>query len=288
MPRRVLVLGCGPSGLLAAHAAKLFGDFKVVVVSVKRQSQLFGCQYLHEQIPGLDLGAPRFVKYTLAGTPEEYAQKVYGPDESRGIVVSPERFVGVHSAWDIRRAYAQLWEMYKGYVEDHRIASHDILPMIDYYQPDFVFNSIPKPLICADPNHDFRSVKCWAVGDAPEFNQYSTYRAPEDTVLCDGRKDVGFYRVSTVFGYSTTEWPGWRSKPPISGVVDFLKPLSSNCSCWPGIVHIGRMGEWQKGVLSHHAFNKTYEHLANPPKENLNPAANHDNLRALYADPSAD
>lgn len=285
MTKRVLILGCGPTGLLAAHAATLARNHKVVVVSVKRPSRLFGCQYLHEDIPGLPLGDPTVITYQLRGTAAEYMLKVYGPDDSRGIeMVSPEQFVGVHWAWDIRKAYKELWDMYSDLVEDQRIQSNDILPMIDYYEPDFVFNSIPKPLICASPGHDFRSTKCWAVGDAPELGQAAPVLAPEGQVICDATEDVGYYRASNVFGYNTVEWPGWRRKPPIEGVVDFLKPLSNDCTCWPGIVHIGRMGEWRKGVLSHHAFQKTFTHLSNPPRE----AANWDNLRALYGTPSPD
>jgi hypothetical protein len=269
--KRVLILGCGPSGLLAAHAARLVGNTKVVIVSVKRPSQLFGCQYLHEDIPGLPVGPPTFVDYRLVGTAEEYGVKVYGPDEARGLTVSPEKFLGLHRAYDIRKAYRELWRLYNGSVDDHRITSADVDGMLGYYQPDLVFSSIPKPLICTDPAHDFRSTKCWAIGDAPELGQHAPELAPPETVICDGTNAVGWYRASNVFGYNTIEWPGWRSKPPVEGVVDFLKPLSNTCTCWPDIVPIGRMGEWRKGVLSHHALEKALIRLSNPSPAPANP-----------------
>lgn len=257
MSRRVLILGCGPAGLLAAHAATLLAH-KPIIVSRKRPSQLFGCQYLHQAIP-LDVWEedPIEVDYQLRGTVEEYALKVYGPGNVPE-QVSPAKFTGKHYAWDIRKTYAELWRKYEPLVHDVQLTANDIDGMLGYYQPDIVYTSIPLPLICADPAHDFRSTKCLAIGDAPEVGQRAPGIAPPNTVICDGTGNTGYYRASNVFGYQTVEYPGWRTRPPIAGVVDFFKPISNTCTCWPELKRIGRMGMWQKGVLAHDVFNQVW------------------------------
>lgn len=258
--KKALILGCGPSGLLAAHAATL-ANWEPIVVSSKRPSPLFGCQYLHREIPELTTDGGRDVQYLLFGTVEEYADKVYGPDRHPSLKVSPESLVGTHKAWDIRLAYRKLWNRYEEGIVDERLQADDIESMMSWYRPDVFINTIPLPLLCANPDHDFQSVKCWAIGDAPELGQYAPHVTPEFTVACDSSSDVGYYRASNVFGYSTIEWPGWRSKPPVQGVVDFLKPLSTSCDCWPRVTRMGRMGMWRKGVLAHEAFFDTQELL---------------------------
>ena len=260
--RKVLILGCGPSGLLAAHAAVKLGHLPIIV-SVKRPSQLFGCQYLHSSIPDVTVHDPKIVNYELRGTAEEYAEKVYGPEEAMAAsTVSPSTLPVQHFAWDIRSAYGQLWLKYSRNIRDVRVFARDIEPMIDYYQPDVTFSTIPAPLMCVDPMHNFRSTKCWAIGDAPEIGQKTREVAPPYTIVCDGTKDQGYYRASNVFGYQTVEWPGWRNRPPVSGVVDFLKPLATNCDCWPQVTRIGRMGKWRKGVLAHEAYEEVWKRLS--------------------------
>lgn len=253
---KILVLGCGPAGLLAAHAASYIAEAQVAIVSAKKKSELFGCQYLHGPIPGLDV-ATTTVTYDLLGTPEEYAMKVYGSRLMAG-TVSPSALTGSHPAWDIRAAYHQLWEMWEPYVGDVTLDPFMIQPMFDYHAPDLVVSSVPLPVICQKPEeHAFRTQDCWAIGDAPERGQYAPVNVADDTVLCSGTRDTGWYRASKVFGYSTVEWSGLSPKPPISGVVKFQKPLATTCDCWPDVVKVGRYGTWTKGALSHEAFNTT-------------------------------
>lgn len=250
----VVIFGCGPSGLLAAHAAALHRE-EFYIVSVKRPSQLFGCQYLHDAIPGLRSTrmAPVMVDYQLRGTPEEYAEKVYGP-EAAGLRVSPSVLLGKHPAWDIRSTYQELWDLYHLRIIDEKVVPEEVPAIMNYFWADRYITTIPAPSLCSNPGHSFRSTTSWAVGDAPELGQEAPSSAPEFTVVCDGTKDVGYYRDSNVFGYATVEWPGWRSKPPIRGVVPFEKPLRTTCDCWPEIRRVGRYGKWEKGVLAHHAF----------------------------------
>jgi hypothetical protein len=265
MSARVVVLGCGPAGLISAYAAEREYGAEVKIVSVKRPSQLYGCQYLHEPIPGitLDSGGDT-VHYELNGTTEEYRRKVYG---SLTPPVSPQQYAGSHLAWDLRQTYATLWNRYEDRIVDAKVTPEDIVLMLGDFMPDACISSLPAPVLCqAGDRHAFTSVKCWALGDAPEYGQHVAdygYTIPPFTVWCDGTKDASWYRMCNVFGYSTIEWPGHKRKPPIQGVAEFYKPLSTDCDCMPSILRVGRYGRWQKGVLSHQAYQAT----ANKVKE---------------------
>jgi hypothetical protein len=261
---KILVLGCGPAGLLAAHAASFLPGTEVKIVSRNRPSDLFGCQYLHGPVPGLDL-ATTTVNYTLVGTVGDYAAKVYAGAQPGP--VSPEQFAGARPVWDIRQAYRQLYDTWFDAIEDVELAPELIRPMLDHLAPDLVVSSVPLPVVCQRPGeHAFTSQTCWALGDAPELGQGVPVPCPEDTVICNGTDDTGWYRVSKVFGHKTAEWPGLRPRPPFAGVVPFHKPLATTCDCWQDpqdgtertIMRVGRYGTWTKGVLSHEAFNRVF------------------------------
>lgn len=257
MTARVVVLGCGPAGLIAAYAAQREFNAEVKILSVKRPSPIFGCQYLHAPIAGLDIGEPQMVSYQLRGTTKQYRAKVYG---SFLPPVSPQQYAGDHLAWDIRRAYRHLWEMFADQVVDVQLMPADIVPMLSDFMPDACVSSIPAPVLCQrGTEHAFTSVKCWAIGDAPELGQAVSeyFPTPPFTVYCDGTNERSWYRACNVFDYSTIEWPGHKKRPPLEGVVPFAKPLSTDCDCMPSILRVGRYGRWQKGVLSHEAYDAT-------------------------------
>lgn len=255
MRPRVLIFGCGPAGLIAAHAAKREFNAEVMIVSRKRKSELFGCQYLHEPIPGISEDKGELVKYQLDGSVADYRQKVYG---SLTPPVSPQKYVGDHMAWDIRAAYDRLWEMYEIDVNDVNIYPNDVVPMLSHFMPQVVVSSVPLPVLCQmGDQHNFSSVPCWGMGDAPELGQHVPYVVPPFHVVCSGLPDYGWYRASNVFGHSTIEWPGHKRRPPIEGVVAVKKPLTNNCDCMPSVLRVGRYGMWSKGVLSHEAYAAT-------------------------------
>jgi hypothetical protein len=265
---KILVLGCGPSGLLAAHAASLAEGATIKIVSKKRPSELFGCQYLHGPIPDLNLRTTT-VNYELRGTVDDYATKVYGNRIMAG-TVSPEVYGGPHPAWDLRQAYEQLYDRYYEAIEDCELMPDTVGELFNYLTPDLIVSSIPLPVLCQRPEeHAFRQQSCWAIGDAPERGQTVPVPCPEDTIVCNGERDTGWYRVSNVFGYRTAEWPGLRPRPPFAGVVQFAKPLATTCTCWHvsegeekhDVLRVGRYGTWTKGVLSHEAFNDTAQAL---------------------------
>lgn len=259
MTKSVAILGCGPAGLLVAHAAQLCGwDFHIY--SKKQKSPIFGAQYLHEPIPDITGTDPEdghvMLSYRLKGTPEEYRHKVYGP--SWDGQTSPEDYEGDHYAWDLRAAYEKLWDMYSDSIEDV-----EIQPMLNRHTTwrtghDLVISTIPRTVW--DSNiHNYRVSYIWALGDA-EHERVFLHRPPPFTVLCDGTKETAWYRVSNIFGYCTMEWPQWWNRPyasvtpPARGASRVAKPLEYTGSAARDIIHLGRYAQWQKGVLTSDVF----------------------------------
>lgn len=253
-PKTAVVLGCGPAGLFAAHAL-VQNNYEVKIFSRKRRSEMYGAQYLHRPIPGLsNLFGSHDIHYRLEGTTEEYRSKVYGRQQ---VVTSPEELKEFHPAWDIREAYHNAWSMYVD-----RIAQMDVDPFIPAtikreLAPDVFISSLPAQKMCLFPeDHRFASASVWAIGDAPERGVFCPVTdAKSFEVVLNGSPDTGWYRTSNVFGYRTAEWPGGK-KPPLSGVSEVVKPISTDCRCHPDVIRVGRYGTWTKGVLSHHAYEK--------------------------------
>lgn len=270
----VAILGCGPSGLIAAHACNRAGA-NASVFSTKRKSHLFGSQYLHEPIPGItnhyDQG--EHVKYIVRGTPEEYRQKTHGKWWDGQ--VAPEEFEPDHTAWNIRSAYDTLWQHYGSEVIDYTIpknvggrlaferVKHDL--QIDNY--DLVINTMPRSIWSID-GETFTWSEGWAIGDAPEMGVFVDRMfsggVENNTIVCDGTSDVSWTRLSKVFGYTSVEWPHHATKPPIVGVSQVTKPLSWNASPlnptndW---LHVGRYGKWKKGYVVTDAFHQVTKKL---------------------------
>jgi hypothetical protein len=261
--KKVLILGCGPAGLMAAQAVAETGWLEPVIASKKRKSEMYGAQYLHAPIPGVDAGAPFEVEYVLRGTIGDYRNKVYGP-AYRGNV-SPEDLAESHMGWDIRQTYDTLWKRFQHAIVDVNFtspqeASAFVLHSHAEGQFAHYISTIPAPLLCTDPSHGFSSQQVWAVGDAPERGIFSPIKVEENTVVCSGERDTSWYRASNILGYHTVEWPMNR-KPPIEGISGVTKPLETNCTCLPFVHRAGRYGTWRKGVLSHEAYFETFHGL---------------------------
>ena len=252
---RILVLGCGPSGLVAAHAAVQLGHEVTILSKSPSPSKLYGTQYLHAPIPGYEDVPSVTVSYNLNGTPEQYRRKVYG-DAWQG-KVSPEDFVGEHRAWDIRETYELMWELYRSIVEEYEVVDGNLQFTIFVYEPDKIISTIPATSLCEQTKHRFASHLIYANGStAKEW-------PPENRRICDGTDQTDWYRISNVFGYRTVEWPyitGLSGGSPRGVRVE--KPLKTDCDCHPEVIRAGRYGEWDKSVLVHQVYQKVVEALS--------------------------
>jgi hypothetical protein len=247
---KVVILGCGPAGLAAASAAVILGHRVVIISKSSAPSKLYGCQYLHAPIPGYEDVPSVRVRYELRGTAEQYRRKVYG-EEWQG-KVSPEDFIGEHDAWDIRETYARMWEHLIGtlripiiYNDASPSRIGELRNRIRHLRPDRIISAIPAPALCVN-NHTFTGHQIWANGSTTEDE------VTPNLVLCDGTLSVRWYRMSDVFGYRTTEW---ASRPPAGmNAVPVLKPLATDCDCWPEFLRVGRYGSWRKSALVHEVY----------------------------------
>lgn len=263
MNKKVAILGAGPAGLAAAHAAYLAGAW-VHIFSRGEKSRLYGCQYLHAPLPEISV-EKRTVSYELWGTADEYREKVYG-DAWDG-KVSPSDLEGAHTAWDLRAAYDQLWDLYVGERGRAAFTAKEINPRT-MFSSDIMgtffthyISTIPAPALCAaKPGHTFYGQEIWAVGDAADQGQIAPVTVPADTIICAGGENPSWYRCSNVFGAATVEWPG-QTKPPIPYAARVTKPLYTDCDCFPDVIRMGRYGAWKKDQLTHHVFEQVTELL---------------------------
>lgn len=266
---RVMVLGAGPAGLLAADAALLLGC-EVTVVSAPEEgnplepakSALHGCQYLHDHIPNVtNRWDKRRVRYTLEGSSESYRRKVYG-DNWNG-QVSPDEYgdEADHYAWNLRAAYDRMWERWSLDIIPRVLTPRSLPALLEEHSPHLVLATIPAPAVCVDmEHHQFVTQSIWALGQRDEPDSDLPISCPDDTVVCNGHEGTGWYRKARVFGHTTIEWPDGR-KPPIEGVVRVNKPLRTDCQCWMTEGHyyrLGRYGQWKKGVLLHEVWHDTF------------------------------
>jgi len=263
MTIRIAVLGCGPAGLLAAHAVALVG-FEPMIYSRKKKSFLGGAQYLHRSIPGITPEDPEgHLEYRMVGDEETYTQKVYGagPDVP---ISSWRNYEGrdAEPAWDIRSAYDRLWGEYeKSVVNVPSITPETVREILRMGHTDMIANTIPAPYLCeakANPRvkefHFFNSQEV-RVNESP-------MHGPEDNLIVyDGTDDRSWYRSSKIFGVGGTEWSTKGRKPPLPDIKTIRKPIGTNCDCWNGLIRLGRHGHWHKTVLSHHAFVEMAVHL---------------------------
>ena len=264
MTKSVAILGCGPAGLMVAHAANISGwDFQIY--SRRQRSTLYGAQYLHQAIPGIDCGGPKMISYTLEGDAEMYRHKVYGNDWDG--TVSPEDLMEVHFGWDLRQAYDWLWKQYEPCIYNCEIGSSWTDPK-NLGGFDLVISTVPRK-IWAQEGDIFESIKIWALGDTDQ-ERVHLHRAPEFSVVCNGMPRVPWYRVSNIFDKCTMEWPYYwdyslatDGKPPARGASLVEKPLRHNSKAAPDFVHLGRYGAWEKGILTSDAFYQAMKVLAN-------------------------
>jgi hypothetical protein len=249
----IAILGCGPAGLLAAHACALRElDFRIY--SKAGKSPLGGAQYLHSSIPAITDAIPEAkITYRVAGDSETYRKKVYGEEQSQAVpFVSMEKIEDglTEQAWSLTGAYDRLWELYARGVYSAEVSPGSIEEMSRDHS--LIVSSIPLDSICQARR-----------GLIPEYHHFISQAIaiardyvtlPENTIAYDGTTERSWYRSSNLFGVSGTEWSMAGELPPISGLIKDRKPLHTSCNCFPDVLRVGRRGTWKKGVLTHNAF----------------------------------
>lgn len=271
--KRVAILGAGPAGLMAAHAAAVHGDAVSLFTQGNSEgptkSRIGGAQYLHQPLPGIcnEDQPSGTLQYFMAGTPEGYRQKVYG--DADVAFVSAERIPsGEVPAWSLQETYETLWGLYCS-GSSVNVAPMNPETLIELFEKDhfdLVVSTIPKPALClahAGMIHTTHTFVSQSVRIANKCAVPTSEHTP-NTILYDGTKNTSWYRTSYIFGHGSTEWgagaPAWL---PYENLVTVKKPLHSTCNCFDGkVLFTGRYGAWRKGVLAHEAFKDVWEALS--------------------------
>lgn len=249
---KVAVLGCGPAGLLSAYAAELAGH-KAFIYSIKQKSDMPGAMYVHEAIPGIMSSNVRrgYVHYEKLGDKQGYAKKVYGdPNAPCSWDSFPE---GRHEAWSMPDIYDILWEAYERRVTDIPI-SRAIVNSLSSTM-DKVISTVPAPVLC-QAGHNFPSSR---VVIDPQHRDVCE-QLGDPCVIYNGQEHLDYYRTSLIFGHGATEYPASARMLGSRGP-NGVKPLSTDCTCFPHVMRAGRFGKWEKGVLVHHAFREVLDAL---------------------------
>lgn len=244
---QIAVLGCGPAGLLAAHAV-VRGGKEPIIFSRKQKSPIGGAQYLHRSIPGISPPEEaEVVTFVKTGSGAVYAKKVYGDMSAK--TSWDEYSEGDHKVWNMRDAYARLWREYESQIVDTEINP----AWVEATAKDMeVVSSVPLKAICPEPERYYwHSQPVWI-----EYGQNIYCEAGDMEIIYSGRKAHEWYRSSNIFGWKGVEWP--RQEP---GAVEITKPLSSTFPGVPGVLPVGRYGKWKKGELIHHAYEDVLDYM---------------------------
>lgn len=248
----VAVLGCGPAGLLAAHAAQLHGHSVTIFTPKIEKSVISGAQYLHSPIHGVTSAiADGMINYVKVGDRGGYAEKVYGHhDAPCSWDLYPASTV---PAWSLQRAYAALWRCYRHSMAECAANHDNIQDIARHYF--LVLSTAPRHVI---QHGDAPTEQAWIKNDtAPQG-------LPENTIVYNGDPDIWWYRTSNIFGHLSMEWPNTRGPEFVPHLAKRIaKPLSfTPHQDLPGNVRfLGRYGQWKKGVLVDHVFKRATEIL---------------------------
>ena len=246
---KVCVIGCGPSGLLAAHACRQEGHKLTIISDIARKSAMGGAMYIHEPIPGITSKQPDGqLRIEKRGTCEGYAYKVYGDS---GHPVSWNQFAtGDYGIWYMDEAYRRLWAKYSSYVRVHNVTPHTMDEIIRHF--DLVIATLPKNRICYR-HHEFKSVPIWV-----KSRRLARDVLHPNIMTYSGRVEDPWYRKSTINNIVSIEYP---QRPPTDDMYAGIKPTSNNCDCWTRVLWTGRWGRWEKGVLVHQVYQQVSDAL---------------------------
>lgn len=241
---QVAIIGGGPAGLAAAHAAAGLVD-AVHIYAPKLMTPQRGPIMLHRPIPGINDSQPDgYVRQiVIGGSILDYRLRLYGDVNIKinGDILEP----GFHT-WRVPSTYQKMWDLYNHRIIDRIISPSQLDALAEHY--DLTISTAPAPNLCQNPTHEFRSVPIDIVLKASYPNQ------PANTVIYNSYDHIPWVRSSRIFEAEVTEYkPG---EGP-DGCTRINKPLSTDCDCHPGVLRTGRMGKWHNETWIDHSYYDT-------------------------------
>lgn len=242
---KVAVIGCGPAGLAAAHAAAGLVDH-VDIYAPKRKTPQRGPIMLHRPIPGINNEQPDgYVRQiVIGGSILDYRYRLYG---DVNIAINGDVLEDGFHTWRVPTAYNRMWDLYSGQIMDQALEPDHVDDLVGQY--DLVVSTAPMPALCRSPSwHEFKSVDVALVLQASYPNQ------PANTVIYNAYDDIPWVRSSRIFEAEVTEY--FPDNAP-KGALVIHKPMSTDCSCHPRVLRTGRMGKWHNETWIDHAYFET-------------------------------
>jgi hypothetical protein len=234
---KVAVIGCGPAGLAAAHAAIGRGA-DVQIFAPKNKTPQNGPLLMQRPLPGINTNHPdgTIHQIVINGSILGYRYKLYG---DINIGINGDILVPSYPAWRHKETYDALWSRYHHLIIDMHIIPPVLQTMHQEY--DLVVSTAPAAAMCLmkdswrDPSyrHHFES-KAVAVTQRCEYPDQ-----PYNTIIFNAGENDLWVRSSNIFGNMVTEWPV-SAAPAESRIIQ--KPISTNCSCFPHVLRTGRFG----------------------------------------------
>lgn len=232
----MIVIGAGPAGLAAAHAA--VGQYcEVVVYAPKTKREQLGPLLLQRPIPGINQDHPDFTlrQIVIDGNILDYRRKLYG-DVNIGINgdILREHLPG----WDHRKTYDKLWNLYEHIIEHRWVTATEMATL--HQEADLVVSTANARDMCVNSEHEFLTQPVLIARVASLANQ------PDNLTVFNGGDRYEWVRSAVIGGHPSTEWPlgtGFRT-----GTRIINKPIATDCDCYPNILRTGRYGAWKNEV----------------------------------------
>lgn len=230
---KVAVIGAGPAGLAAAHAA-VGREADVTVFAPRQMSPQRGPLLMQHPIPGVNNDHPDgYIKQmVVGGNILDYRYKLYG-DVNIGI--NGDILADGYHAWKHRETYRELWDRYYNLVNNILVSPLDLSQMHEAF--DLVVSTAPLPKLCMKPgNHEFRYATVYTMATTSYPDQ------PDNTIIFNARTFETWVRSSRVFGVPVTEWPVGAAP---ANATEIHKPISTTCNCFPHVLRTGRFGKFR-------------------------------------------
>lgn len=245
---KVIVVGCGPAGLAAAHAATGLGA-QVRIISPKRMTPQYGPLLIQRPIPGINTDHPdgTIHQRVIGGSILDYRFRVYGDVNINinGDILAPE-----YHAWNHRETYDRLWKLYHDMIEDRLVSQRELSRL--HLEADLVVSTANARTLCKD-THNFGNIQVAITTGAMYPKQ------PDNTIIFNGGRRFPWTRSSHIFGHEVTEW-SLEDMPPGARII--RKPISTDCVCYPKVLRTGRFGKWRNETWVDTAYWDTYTAIA--------------------------
>ena len=245
---KVAVIGCGPAGLAAAHAAAGLAN-EVDIYAPKKQTPQRGPIMLHRPIPGINNEQPDgYVRQiVIGGSILDYRLKLYG---DVNIAINGDILEDGFHTWRVPATYDRMWELYSDQIKGWEITPEELDDLAIAY--DLVVCTAPAPNLCRTPWHEFHSADVAIKLHASYPDQ------PPNTVVYNSYSHINWVRSSRIFEAEVTEW---KPEDAPEDAIIIHKPLSTDCNCHPRVLKTGRMGAWRNETWIDTAYYQTREAL---------------------------